>query len=78
MSGSTIQWSAPNGMACSAYTAAVLLGGLYRSGRGTGVPALFSAGEGWGTLKHMLDQGAGDTMKAWDPSTKSNTAYSHP
>ena len=66
------------GMACSAYAAAVLLDGLYRSGLGADALALLSAGDGIRTWKHMLDQGAGGTMEAWDPSIKSNTTYSHP
>ena len=66
------------GMVCSAYAAAVLLDGLYRSGLGADALALLSAGEGIRTWKHMLDQGAGGTMEAWDPSIKSNTTYSHP
>ena len=66
------------GMACSVYVAAVYLDGLYRSGLGADATALISATTGLRTWNHMLDQGSGGTMEAWDPCLKPNTTYSHP
>lgn len=66
------------GMSCSVYVAAVYLDGLYRSGLGADATSLLLAQTGIRNWKHMLDQGAGGTMEAWDPSLKANTTYSHP
>lgn len=66
------------GMACSVYVAAVYLDGLYRAGLGTDATDLLMARTGIRTWNHMLNQGAGGTMEAWDPGLKPNTTYSHP
>ncbi|BDR52391.1 hypothetical protein KIM372_02980 [Bombiscardovia nodaiensis] len=66
------------GMACSVYTAAVYLAGLYQAGLGADAFQLLDAAKGTHTWQHMLDQGAGATMEAWDPAIKPNTTYSHP
>ena len=35
-------------------------------------------GTGQRSWLHMIAQGAGSPMEAWDPALKSNTTYSHP
>lgn len=66
------------GMRCSVYTAVVYLQGLYKQGMGADADSLLGAETGTHTWKHMIDQGAGGTMEAWDPAIKPNTTYSHP
>lgn len=66
------------GMACSVYTAAVYLDGLFRAGLGADAVALLTGSEGVRTWAHMLDMDAGATMEAWDAVLKPNTTYSHP
>ncbi|WEV46543.1 family 78 glycoside hydrolase catalytic domain [Bifidobacterium sp. ESL0690] len=66
------------GMACSVYTAAVYLDGLYRAGYGADANALIAAPEGRRTWSNMLHAQGGGTMEAWDPGLKPNLTYSHP
>ncbi|OZG66485.1 alpha-L-rhamnosidase-related protein [Bifidobacterium eulemuris] len=66
------------GMACSVYTAAVYLDGLFRAGLGADAVTLLTGTEDMRTWAHMLDVGAGATMEAWDADLKPNTTYSHP
>lgn len=71
------------GMACSVYTAAPYLLGLYAVG--SGVPG--AAAEATAMIvdrrtthswAYMIAQNAGGTMEAWDVARKPNTTYSHP
>ncbi|WEV58823.1 alpha-L-rhamnosidase N-terminal domain-containing protein [Bifidobacterium sp. ESL0728] len=66
------------GMACSVYTAAVYLDGLYRAGYGADANPLIAAPEGRRTWGNMLRAQGGGTMEAWDSSLKPNLTYSHP
>ena len=66
------------GMACSVYTAAVYLDGLFRAGLGADAVTLLTDTTGRRTWSRMLDVHAGGTMEAWDIELKPNTTYSHP
>ena len=66
------------GMACSVYTAAVYLDGLYRTGHGDDANRLIASHEPLRSWMNMIATGAGATMEAWSLSLKPNTTYSHP
>ncbi len=66
------------GMACSVYTAAVYLDGLYRAGYGADANHLIASHEPLRSWMNMIATGAGATMEAWDLRLKGNTTYSHP
>jgi alpha-L-rhamnosidase len=65
------------GMACSVYCADFMLQAAY-----TGDNAAVGDGFLTSTSAHswmaMIDQGAGATMEAWNPTDKPNLTYSHP
>ena len=69
---------AAKGMACSVYTAAVLLEGLYRAGFGEMANRLIASHEHPRSWWNMILSGAGGTSEGWDVSIKGNTTYSHP
>ncbi|KAB8291476.1 family 78 glycoside hydrolase catalytic domain [Bifidobacterium avesanii] len=66
------------GMACSVYTAAVLLEGLYRAGFGRLANRLVASHDRPRSWWNMILAGAGGTSEGWDVSIKGNTTYSHP
>lgn len=66
------------GMACSVYTAAVLLDGLYRAGFGRLANRLIASHDKPRSWWNMILAGAGGTSEGWDVSIKGNTTYSHP
>ncbi len=65
------------GMACSVYSAAFLLEGLFEHGAGDLALPLITA-PGRRSWRHMLDVGAGAAMEAWDIEFKPNLSHSHP
>ncbi|MEZ0577231.1 family 78 glycoside hydrolase catalytic domain [Nocardioides sp. MH1] len=69
---------AAKGMVCSVYCAAFLVQGLYAGDSGQAAEDMLTTGTGVRSWLHMIEQGAGATMEAWDPSLKSNLTYSHP
>lgn len=69
---------ASKGMRCSVYCAAFLVQGLYAGDNGQAALDMLTTGTGVRSWLHMIEQGAGATMEAWDPSLKSNLTYSHP
>ncbi|WP_152362887.1 family 78 glycoside hydrolase catalytic domain [Microlunatus speluncae] len=68
---------AGRGMACSVYSAAFLLEGLFEHAAGAVALPLITA-PGRRSWRHMLDLGAGATMEAWDVEFKPNLSHSHP
>lgn len=68
---------ARRGMACSVYSAAFLLEGLFEHAAGDVALPLITA-PGRRSWRHMLDVGAGATMEAWDVEFKPNLTHSHP
>ena len=64
-------------MACSVFCANFLIDALYDGGRAADALRLMT-GTGQRSWLHMIEQGAGSPMEAWDPALKSNTTYSHP
>ncbi|MBT1172774.1 hypothetical protein JS528_05280 [Bifidobacterium sp. MA2] len=66
------------GMACSVYTAAAYLLGLYRAGLGAEATAMIADPRTTHSWAYMLVQDAGGTMEAWDIARKPNATYSHP
>lgn len=65
------------GMACSVYSAAFLVEGLFEHGAGDLALPLITA-PGRRSWRHMLDVGAGAAMEAWDVEFKPNLSHSHP
>lgn len=65
-------------MACSVYSAAVLLQGLFESGYGYYADDLILANDPLRSWSAMMGIGAGSTMEAWSLQLKGNTTYSHP
>lgn len=66
------------GMACSVYSAAAYLLGLYRNGFGADATAMIADPRTTHSWAYMLVQDAGGAMEAWDIARKPNTTYSHP
>ncbi|TPF85550.1 hypothetical protein BW13_10200 [Bifidobacterium sp. UTCIF-37] len=66
------------GMACSVYSAAAYLLGLYRNGFGADATAMITDPRTTHSWAYMLVQDAGGAMEAWDIARKPNTTYSHP
>ncbi|MBW3079416.1 alpha-L-rhamnosidase C-terminal domain-containing protein [Bifidobacterium simiiventris] len=69
------------GMACSVYTAAPYLLGLYGSGApdaAAAATAMIADRRNAHSWAYMIAQNAGGTMEAWDVARKPNTTYSHP
>jgi alpha-L-rhamnosidase len=65
------------GMQCSVFCAHFTLQGLTNARREDASIRMMDSDDERSWL-HMIDQGAGSVMEAWDPSLKSNTTYSHP
>ena len=59
------------------FCANFLIDALYDGGRAADAVRLMT-GTGQRSWLHMIEQGAGSPMEAWDPALKSNTTYSHP
>ncbi|KAB8287217.1 Bacterial alpha-L-rhamnosidase 6 hairpin glycosidase domain-containing protein [Bifidobacterium ramosum] len=69
------------GMACSVYTAAPYLLGLYATGvagASGDATAMITDRRTTHSWAYMIAQNAGGTMEAWDVARKPNTTYSHP
>ncbi|WP_163229464.1 alpha-L-rhamnosidase C-terminal domain-containing protein [Bifidobacterium aerophilum] len=69
------------GMACSVYTAAPYLLGLYGTGAADAAAdatAMIVDRRTTHSWAYMIAQNAGGTMEAWDVARKPNTTYSHP
>jgi alpha-L-rhamnosidase len=75
--GPATQYIANRGMVCSVFCANFLVTALYDGGRADDAVRMLT-GTGQRSWLHMIDQGAGSPMEAWDPALKSNTTYSHP
>jgi alpha-L-rhamnosidase len=73
----TAEYIRTRGMTCSVYCAAFLLEALYNGDRADVAYAMLTS-TGLRSWMNMINQGAGATMEAWDPSLKSNLTYSHP
>src|SRR3954469_17494285 len=68
---------ASRGIACSVFCANFLMNALYDAGRADDAVRLFTS-TGQRSWLHMIAEGAGSPMEAWDPALKSNTTFSHP
>ena len=75
--GPATQYIAERGMACSVFCANFLIDALYDGGRAADAVRLMTD-TGQRSWLHIIGQGAGSPMEAWDPALKSNTTYSHP
>jgi alpha-L-rhamnosidase len=75
--GPATQYIADRGMACSVFCANFLIDALYDGGRAADAVRLMTD-TGQRSWLHIIEQGAGSPMEAWDPALKSNTTYSHP
>ena len=75
--GPATQYIADRGMACCVFCANFLIDALYDGGRADDAVRLLT-GTGQRSWLHMIEQGAGSPMEAWDPALKCNTTYSHP
>lgn len=76
-----VSFARSRGMACSVYTAAPYLLGLYAtgvSGAGDAATAMITDRRTTHSWAYMIAQNAGGTMEAWDVARKPNTTYSHP
>ena len=76
-SGPATQYIANRGMVCSVFCANFLINALYKAGRADDAMRMLT-GTGQRSWLHMIEQGAGSPMEAWDPALKSNTTFSHP
>jgi alpha-L-rhamnosidase len=68
---------ADKGMVCSVYCSGFLLQALYNGGAGQAALDLLTSHDTTSWM-NMVEQGAGATGEAWDPSLKSNMTWSHP
>ncbi|MDA0184759.1 family 78 glycoside hydrolase catalytic domain [Solirubrobacter phytolaccae] len=75
--GPATQYIAGRGIACSVFCANFLIDALYDGGRASDAVRLMTS-TGQRSWLHMIEQGAGSPMEAWDPALKSNSTYSHP
>ena len=75
--GPATQYIADRGMVCSVFCANFLVSALYDGGRADDAMRMLT-GTGQRSWLHMIAEGAGSPMEAWDPALKSNTTFSHP
>ncbi|MBE2316045.1 family 78 glycoside hydrolase catalytic domain [Solirubrobacter sp. CPCC 204708] len=75
--GPATQYIAERGIACSVFCANFLIDALYDGGRAEDAVRLMTS-TGQRSWLHIIEQGAGSPMEAWDPALKSNTTFSHP
>ena len=75
--GPATQYIANRGMVCSVFCANFLVDALYKGGRPEDAMRMLT-GTGQRSWLHMIEQGAGSPMEAWDPDLKSNSTFSHP
>jgi alpha-L-rhamnosidase len=75
--GPATQYIADRGIACSVFCANFLIDALYDGGKGADALQLMTS-TGQRSWLHMIEQGAGSPMEAWDPALKTNATYSHP
>lgn len=74
--GAVGRYLASRGMACSVYCSGFLLQALYNAGYPQAALDLLTS-TSKNSWMHMIEQGAGATAEAWDPSEKSNETWSH-